>query len=98
MKYLEFTFTTRPATEAVQDVLAAVLAEIGFDSFVHTDELDRPAIERSPNPEEPRLAERAGEGHFRPGPRREKGRFPALNKKAAHDANHKITAGPHPGQ
>ena len=65
MKYLEFTFTTRPATEAVQDVLAAVLAEIGFDSFVHTDELDRPAIERSPNPEEPMLAEKAGEDHFR---------------------------------
>jgi len=41
MQYLEFTFTTRPATEAVQDVLSAVLAEIGFDSFVHTDELDR---------------------------------------------------------
>ena len=40
MKYLEFTFTTAPGGEAVQDVLSAVLAEIGFDSFVHTGSLD----------------------------------------------------------
>ena len=53
MQYLEFTFTTRPATEAVQDVLSAVLAEIGFDSFVHTDELDRPAVAHCANPEQP---------------------------------------------
>lgn len=34
MKYLEFTFLTTPCTETVNDVLAAVLADIGFDSFV----------------------------------------------------------------
>lgn len=33
MKYLEFTFTTQPSTETVHDVLAAVLADVGFDSF-----------------------------------------------------------------
>lgn len=64
MKYLEFTFTTRPATEAVQDVLSAVLAEIGFDSFVHTDELDRPAEAHCENPEQPRFAEKDEVDHF----------------------------------
>ena len=59
MKYLEFTFTTHPATEVVQDVLSAVLADIGFDSFVHTDELDRPAVGHAPNPESPELAAKA---------------------------------------
>ena len=59
MKYLEFTFTTHPATEVVQDVLSAVLADIGFDSFVHTDELDRPAVGHAPNPEAPELAAKA---------------------------------------
>ena len=59
MKYLEFTFTTHPATEAIQDVLSAVLAEIGFDSFVHTDELDRPAVAHAANPENPEFAEKA---------------------------------------
>lgn len=65
MKYLEFTFTTHPATEAVQDVLSAVLAEIGFDSFVHTDELDRPAVAHAANPEHPEFAEKAEADHFR---------------------------------
>ena len=64
MQYLEFTFTTRPATEAVQDVLSAVLAEIGFDSFVHTDELDRPAVAHSANPEQPTFEEKLDEDHF----------------------------------
>ena len=53
MQYLEFTFTTTPANEAVQDVLSAVLADIGFDSFVHTDELERTAVHHSANPECP---------------------------------------------
>lgn len=65
MQYLEFTFTTAPANEAVQDVLAAVLAEIGFDSFVHTDELDRAAKERTADPEAPVLEDKAAEDHFR---------------------------------
>lgn len=65
MQYLEFTFTTNPANEAVQDVLSAVLAEIGFDSFVHTDELDRPAKERTDDPEAPVLADKEAEDHFR---------------------------------
>lgn len=33
MKYFEFTFNTAPCTEIVNDVLAAVLGEIGFESF-----------------------------------------------------------------
>lgn len=37
MKYLEFTFTATPSDDTVQDVLAAVLADAGFDSFVHED-------------------------------------------------------------
>lgn len=65
MKYLEFTFTTHPATEEVQDVLAAVLAEAGFDSFVHTAELDRPAIGHTTDRETPILAETEGDDRFR---------------------------------
>ena len=34
MKYLEFTFRTSPCTETVNDVLAAVLGDAGFESFV----------------------------------------------------------------
>ena len=34
MKYFEFTFNTNPCTETVNDVLAAVLGEAGFESFV----------------------------------------------------------------
>lgn len=34
MKYLEFTFHTNPCTETANDVLSAVLAETGFESFV----------------------------------------------------------------
>lgn len=33
MKYLEFEFLTNPCTETVNDILAAVLADAGFDSF-----------------------------------------------------------------
>ncbi len=64
MQYLEFTFTTQPATEAVQDVLSAVLAEIGFDSFVHTDELDRPAVAHCSNPEDPTFEDKLATDHF----------------------------------
>lgn len=34
MKYLEFIFHTTPCTETVNDVLSAVLADVGFESFV----------------------------------------------------------------
>lgn len=34
MKYFEITFKTQPCTETVNDVLAATLGEIGFESFV----------------------------------------------------------------
>lgn len=34
MKYLEFTFRTQPCTETANDVLCAVLGEVGFESFV----------------------------------------------------------------
>ena len=34
MKYFEFTFHTSPCTETVNDVLTAVLGEVGFESFV----------------------------------------------------------------
>lgn len=65
MKYLEFTFTTTPANEAVQDVLAAVLAEVGFDSFVHTDSLDLPRCAHTDNPEAPIFAEKADTDQFK---------------------------------
>lgn len=34
MKYFEITFETQPCTETVNDVLAALLGEIGFESFL----------------------------------------------------------------
>ena len=37
MKYFEFTFDTHPCTETVNDVLAAVLGEAGFESFVERE-------------------------------------------------------------
>lgn len=37
MKYLEFIFCTEPCTETVNDVLSAVLGEVGFDSFVENN-------------------------------------------------------------
>lgn len=37
MKYFEFTFHTIPCTETVNDVLAAVLGEVGFESFVECE-------------------------------------------------------------
>lgn len=36
MKYFEFSFQTHPCTETVNDVLAAVLGEAGFESFVES--------------------------------------------------------------
>ena len=37
MKYFEFTFNTNPCTETVNDVLAAVLGEAGFERFVECE-------------------------------------------------------------
>ncbi len=37
MKYFEFKFNTQPCTETVNDVLAAVLGEVGFESFVECE-------------------------------------------------------------
>lgn len=42
MKYLEFTFTLSPGSEMAGDVLVALLADAGFDSFV------RPEVETDP--------------------------------------------------
>lgn len=38
MRYYEFQFITKPNTEVVKDVLTAVLADLGFESFVTEDE------------------------------------------------------------
>lgn len=65
MKYLEFTFTLQPQDEAAEDVLAAVLAEAGFDSFVRTAELDCPSVGRTDDPERPVIAAPAPEGQFK---------------------------------
>ena len=60
MHYLEFIFTLSPSSEAAYDVLSAVLAEIGFESFVHTDELDLPRVAIDNNfPESAVFAEKA---------------------------------------
>lgn len=37
MKYFEFTFNTNPCTETVNDVLAAVLGDAGFESFMERE-------------------------------------------------------------
>ena len=66
MKYLEFTFTTSPANEAISDILSMVLAEIGFESFIHTDELDLPRVGNDDNfPEAPIFAQKADEDTYK---------------------------------
>ena len=37
MKYFEFTFNTNPCTETVNDLLAAVLGDVGFESFIERE-------------------------------------------------------------
>lgn len=44
MKYLEFEFTLSPASSDAEDVLEAVLADVGFDSFVKPEAEDRPLL------------------------------------------------------
>lgn len=66
MKYLEFTFKTSPANEAISDVLSMVLSEVGFESFVHTDELDLPRVGNDDNfPEAPIFADKADEDTYK---------------------------------
>lgn len=65
MQYLEFTFETQPATEAIHDILADVLATVGFDSFVHSDELESHAVTHAPDPEHPDFLPQAGDGTFK---------------------------------
>lgn len=66
MHYLEFIFTLSPSSEAAYDVLSAVLAEIGFESFVHTDELDLPRVAINNNfPESAVFADKADEDTFK---------------------------------
>lgn len=38
MRYFEVTFKTNPCTETVNDVLSAILGEIGFESFVEEND------------------------------------------------------------
>lgn len=38
MQYIEFTFRPSPCNETITDVLAAVLADVGFESFVPSGE------------------------------------------------------------
>ena len=38
MKYFEFIFKSQPSNETVYDVLASVLGDVGFESFVSSDE------------------------------------------------------------
>ena len=61
MKYYEFTFSTNPRSEAIEDVLADVLAGAGFESFVRTGELDLRSVPGSDNPEAPEFAAAAEE-------------------------------------
>lgn len=66
MKYLEFTFTIQPQNEAYEDVLSALLADIGFESFVRTASLDLPRIGSVDNfPEAPIFSEAAEVGQYK---------------------------------
>jgi ribosomal protein L11 methyltransferase len=38
MNYLVFTFHTNPRTETAEDVLAAVLADVGFETFINDEQ------------------------------------------------------------
>ena len=65
MQYLCFTFTLTPASEAAYDLLADALAGAGFDSFVHTDELDLPRVAFRDNfPESAVFADKADTDSF----------------------------------
>lgn len=66
MKYLEFTFHTTPSNEAISDVLSATLAEIGFESFVDTAQLEQVATGvQNDFPEAPVFAESTEQGEYK---------------------------------
>ena len=44
MKYLEFSFTLSPSSPDLEDVLCNVLGEVGFDSFVPSEEENQPLL------------------------------------------------------
>ena len=65
MQYLCLTFTLTPASEAAYELLADALAGAGFDSFVHTDELDLPRVAFRDNfPESAVFADKAATDSF----------------------------------
>ena len=41
MKYIEVNFSAHPCNETITDVLAALTAEIGFESFVPCEDVKR---------------------------------------------------------
>ncbi len=47
MKYFEITFTAQPCSEIITDVLSALLADIGFESFVECEEGIQAYIQQS---------------------------------------------------
>lgn len=66
MKYLEFTFHTTPSNEAISDILSATLAEIGFESFVDTAQLEQIATGVQDDfPEAPVFAHQAEVGEYK---------------------------------
>lgn len=65
MKYLEFTFTTTPASDVAEDILSDLLAGIGFDSFVRPDDLEWEKCPGSENPESPEFQVLSGEDLFK---------------------------------
>ena len=48
MKYFEVTVTAQPCNETVTDVLAALLGEVGFESFVAGEEGLQAYIQQRP--------------------------------------------------
>lgn len=54
-----------PSNEAMEDVLSAVLAEVGFDSFVNTGNLNIPLKKNTDNPETPLVVEDNQVGEFK---------------------------------
>ena len=79
MKYLEFTFQMTPSNETMEDVLSAVLAEVGFDSFVNTGNLNIALQKNTDNPEAPLVMEDNQVGEFKAYIKKEDFNAEALN-------------------
>lgn len=47
MKYFEFNFTSKPSNETIYDVLSALLAEVGFESFITEEDNLKAYIQQS---------------------------------------------------